>query len=48
VDENQGTAARYGIMSIPTLVIFKNGKEADRSTGFISQRNLSEKLKAHL
>lgn len=48
VDDNQSTAAKYGIMSIPTLIIFKNGKEADRSIGFISQRNLSEKLKASL
>ena len=48
VDENQNTAAKYAVMSIPTLVIFKNGQEADRSIGFISQRNLSDKLKTHL
>ena len=48
VDENQSTSAKFGIMSIPTLIIFKDGKEADRSIGFVSQRNLSEKLKASL
>jgi thioredoxin 1 len=48
IDDNQSTAAKYGVMSIPTLMIFKNGKEAERSVGFLSQRNLSEKLKAHL
>ncbi|MFH1710498.1 MAG: thioredoxin [bacterium] len=48
IDENQITAARHAIMSIPTLVIFKEGKEIERLVGFISQRNLSEKLKSHL
>jgi thioredoxin 1 len=48
VDDNQSTAAKYAVMSIPTLVIFKEGKEAERSIGFISQKNLSEKLKSHL
>jgi thioredoxin 1 len=33
VDENQETAAKYGIMSIPTLMIFKDGKLADRQVG---------------
>jgi len=47
-DENQSTAAKYAIMSIPSLVIFKEGKEIDRLIGFISQRNLSEKIKSHL
>ena len=33
VDENPQTAAKYGIMSIPTLMIFKNGELASRQTG---------------
>jgi len=48
IDENQSTAAKYAVMSIPTLAIFKEGKEIERLVGFISQRNLSEKLKSHL
>jgi thioredoxin 1 len=48
IDENQSTAAKHAIMSIPTLVLFKEGKEIERLVGFISQRNLSEKLKSHL
>lgn len=48
IDENQSTAAKYVIMSIPTMVLFKEGKEVERLVGFISQRNLSEKIKSHL
>ena len=33
VDENPATAAKYGIMSIPTLMIFKNGEMASRQVG---------------
>ncbi len=33
VDENQALAQRYGVMSIPTLVIFKDGSEAARMVG---------------
>src|SRR5690554_7496490 len=33
VDENPQTASKYGIMSIPTLMIFKNGELASRQVG---------------
>ena len=33
-DENPGLPENYGIMSIPTLILFKNGKEVERVTGF--------------
>lgn len=33
-DENSELPSKYGIMSIPTLILFKNGKEIDRITGF--------------
>lgn len=48
IDDNQQTAAKFGIRSIPSLLIFKNGNEADRSVGFVSAKNLTEKLKTHL
>ena len=35
VDENPGTASKYGIMSIPTLMIFKNGQMASRQIGAV-------------
>lgn len=34
VDEAQQLAGKYGVMSIPTVVIFKNGEEAERIIGF--------------
>lgn len=33
VDEEQELAVRYGVMSIPTVIFFKNGKEIDRKVG---------------
>jgi len=34
VDENQQTASTYGVMSIPTMIVFKDGKELTRKVGF--------------
>jgi len=33
-DENQQTAAKYGIMAIPSMLVFKSGEEKDRVVGF--------------
>jgi thioredoxin len=45
VDENPQTAARYGIQSIPTLLIFKNGALADRMIGAQSKEAIAARLK---
>jgi len=34
VDENSQTAGQFGVMSIPTVILFKDGKEVDRKVGF--------------
>jgi thioredoxin 1 len=34
VDECQQTAGEYGVMSIPTMIVFKDGKEIERKVGF--------------
>ncbi|MFZ5753545.1 MAG: thioredoxin [Bacillota bacterium] len=44
VDENSKTASEYGIMSIPTMVIFKNGKEVNRLVGFMPKAQLAKVL----
>jgi thioredoxin 1 len=46
VDANQSIARRYGVMSIPTLVFFKDGQEVDRVTGAQPKRVLQQKLEA--
>ena len=42
VDENPQTAAKYGIQSIPTLMIFKNGQEASRQIGAAPKQKLEQ------
>ena len=37
VDENPQTGQKYGILSIPTVIIFKNGKEIRRQLGFLGK-----------
>ncbi len=44
VDDNPEIAREYGIMSIPTLLVFINGKEMERIIGFLSEERLREKL----
>lgn len=41
VDSNQRTAMTYGVQSIPTLVIFKDGKEVKRLVGFMPKERLA-------
>ena len=37
VDENEQTAKQFGVMSIPTLILFKDGKEVAKNVGLMSQ-----------
>lgn len=48
VDENQAIAAKFGIMSIPTLMLFKNGQPAERVIGFAPKKDLKAKIDAVL
>ncbi len=47
-DENQSVAVRYGIRSIPTLGIFKNGKVVDSVVGAVPKQYLQEKVQPYL
>lgn len=48
VDQNQSVASRYGIMSIPTLLIFKDGKPVTNMVGFRPKDQLKKSLDAAL
>lgn len=45
-DENPNTTAQYKVMSIPTMILFKDGKEVDKVVGAVSKDTLVEKLDA--
>ncbi|WP_227396682.1 thioredoxin [Jeotgalibacillus aurantiacus] len=47
VDENQETASKFGVMSIPTLVVFKDGEIVDKVVGFQPKEALEELLSKH-
>ncbi len=48
VDENQRTAMKYQTMSIPTLLVFKNGRLVDRIVGAMPRRMLEPQIIRHL
>lgn len=45
VDDNQDLAERYGIMSIPSLLVFKNGTVVKQAVGLQSKANLEEMVR---
>lgn len=47
-DQNQGTAGRYDIMSIPTLIFFKEGREIGRKVGLTPKEELSRMIDSYL
>ncbi|TDQ39177.1 thioredoxin [Aureibacillus halotolerans] len=47
VDENQETAGQYGVMSIPTMLVFKNGEVVDKAVGYQPKEALAELLAKH-
>ena len=48
VDENQETAARYEVLSIPTMILFRSGAEAKRIVGALPKRRLEAELEPAL
>ncbi|MFA5105206.1 MAG: thioredoxin [Candidatus Margulisiibacteriota bacterium] len=46
-DDNQATAQKYKITGIPCIIVFQNGKEADRIIGYMSQAEFEQAVKKH-
>lgn len=47
VDDNPDTASRFGVMSIPTLIVFKDGQPVDKIVGFQPKDALKSVLSRH-
>ena len=45
VDENLDLAQRFGVMSIPTLIFFRDGKQIDRTVGVISKEEIEKRIR---
>ena len=48
VDDNPSVSQRFGIKGIPTLVLFKNGKEEERVVGATSEAAISRMIEKHI
>ena len=48
VDDNQSIAAKFGISSIPTLMVFKNGEVAEKIVGMVPKNTLKEAIDKNL
>lgn len=48
VDENGETAMEYGVMGVPTLIMFVDGEPQERLTGFVPKNRIQETFSAHV
>ncbi len=48
VDQNPQVATQFGIMSIPTMILFKDGEAMERLSGYMPKERLLEKITPHL
>lgn len=47
-DENQSLAVNYGIMNIPTVILFQSGNEVDRLVGVLPKESFCQMIDSHL
>jgi len=48
IDNNQELAVKFNVMSIPTVIVFKDGKAMSSAVGVVSKKNLIDKINAAL
>jgi thioredoxin 1 len=48
VDQNPQVATQFGVMSIPTMIVFKDGEAMERLVGYMPKERLLEKITPHL
>ena len=48
VDENQAVSSQFGIMSIPTLILFKDGKPVKQMVGYMPKARLLSQIEGYL
>ncbi|HOC28364.1 MAG TPA: thioredoxin [Treponemataceae bacterium] len=48
VDDEQDLAVKFGVSSIPTMVVFKKGEAVDRTVGFMSKEKIVTLLQSHM
>lgn len=48
IDESLELAQKFGISTVPTMMIFKDGKVVDKLVGFMPKESLKSKVEAHL
>jgi thioredoxin 1 len=48
IDDENELAAKFGVMSIPTLIIFKDGKEQDRIVGALGESELTKRIEKYI
>jgi thioredoxin 1 len=44
VDENRSLSQKYGVMSLPTMIVFKNGEQQETMIGYLPKANITTKL----
>ncbi|MGM9947122.1 thioredoxin [Floccifex sp.] len=47
VDQSPDLAAQFGVMAVPTMILFKNGKQVDAFSGYMPAGNIISKIEAH-
>jgi thioredoxin 1 len=48
VDSNPGVSMKFGVQSIPTLILFKDGQPVERIIGYMPKERLLQKIRPHI